>query len=133
MCFAAKEPPDREEHQSFRQHTACLFKKEGWAFSLIYVIRFGGFIGFASFLQTYFYDQFKVTKVEAGQLTVLATLMGSAVRVVGGCVSDRVGGINTLSAVLVGVYGSLVLCGLAGQSLVLTTLLFFAGQRSGTS
>ena len=97
------------------------------------MIRFGGFIGFASFLQTYFYDQFKVTKVEAGQLTVLATLMGSAVRVVGDCVSDRVGCINTLSAVLVGVCGSLVLCGLAGQSLVLTTLLFFAGQRSGTS
>ncbi len=124
MWFAAKEPPDREEHQSFRQHVACLFEKDGWAFSLIYVITFGGFIGLASFLPTYFYDQFKVTKVEAGQLTMLATLMGSAVRVVGGYVSDRVGGINTLSAVLIGVAGSLVLCGLAGQSLVITTLLF---------
>jgi MFS transporter, NNP family, nitrate/nitrite transporter len=124
MWFAAKEPPDREEHQSFRQHVACLFEKDGWAFSLIYVITFGGFIGLASFLPTYFYDQFKVTKVEAGQLTMLATLMGSAVRVVGGYVSDRVGGINTLSAVLIGVAGSLVLCGLAGQSLVVTTLLF---------
>ncbi len=124
MWFAAKEPPDREEHQSLRQHTACLFEKDGWAFSLIYVITFGGFIGLASFLPTYFYDQFKVTKVEAGQLTMLATLMGSAVRVVGGYVSDRVGGINTLSAVLIGVCGSLVLCGLAGQSLVITTLLF---------
>ena len=124
MWFAAKEPPDREEHQSFRQHVACLFEKDGWAFSLIYVITFGGFIGLASFLPTYFYDQFKVTKVEAGQLTMLATLMGSAVRVVGGYVSDRIGGINTLSAVLIGVAGSLVLCGLAGQSLVMTTLLF---------
>ena len=124
MWFAAKEPPDREEHQSFRQHVACLFEKDGWAFSLIYVITFGGFIGLASFLPTYFYDQFKVTKIEAGQLTMLATLMGSAVRVVGGYVSDRIGGINTLSAVLVGVCTSLVLCGLAGQSLTLTTLLF---------
>ena len=124
MWFAAKEPPDREEHQTFRNHVSCLFEKDGWAFSLIYVITFGGFIGLASFLPTYFYDQFKVTKVEAGQLTMLATLMGSAVRVVGGYVSDRIGGINTLSGVLIGVCGSLVLCGMAGSSLTITTLLF---------
>ncbi|OYV00473.1 MAG: MFS transporter, partial [Burkholderiales bacterium PBB5] len=79
MALAAKEPPDTE-HQSFREHISCLFEKDGWAFSLIYVITFGGFIGLASFLPTYFYDQFKVTKVEAGQLTMLATLMGSGVR-----------------------------------------------------
>jgi len=134
MWFCAKEPPDREEHQTFRDHIACLFEKDGWAFSLIYVITFGGFIGLASFLPTYFYDQFKVTKVEAGQLTMLATLMGSAVRVVGGYVSDRIGGINTLSAVLIGVIVTLVLCGLAGQSVAITTLLFmlcFAALGAG--
>jgi len=134
MWFCAKEPPDREEHQTFRDHIACLFEKDGWAFSLIYVITFGGFIGLASFLPTYFYDQFKVTKVEAGQLTMLATLMGSAVRVVGGYVSDRVGGITTLSSVLIAVCVTLVLCGLAGQSLTMTTLLFmlcFAALGAG--
>jgi MFS transporter, NNP family, nitrate/nitrite transporter len=123
MWFAAKEPPDIE-HQSFRQHISCLFEKDGWAFSLIYVVTFGGFIGLSSFLPTYFHDQFKVTKIEAGQLTMLAALMGSAVRVVGGAISDRIGGINTLSAVLVAVSVSLVACGFAGGSLVGTTLLF---------
>ena len=134
MWFAAKEPPDREEHQTFRDHIACLFEKDGWAFSLIYVITFGGFIGLASFLPTYFYDQFKVTKIQAGQLTMLATLMGSAVRVVGGYVSDRIGGISTLSTVLVGVIVTLVACGLAGQSVAITTLLFmlcFAALGAG--
>ena len=134
MWFCAKEPPDREEHQTLRDHVACLFEKDGWAFSLIYVITFGGFIGLASFLPTYFYDQFKVTKIEAGQLTMLATLMGSAVRVVGGYVSDRIGGINTLSTVLVGVIVTLVACGLAGQSVAITTLLFmlcFAALGAG--
>jgi MFS transporter, NNP family, nitrate/nitrite transporter len=133
MAVFAKEPPDRE-HQTFRQHIACLFEKDGWAFSLIYVVTFGGFIGLASFLPTYFHDQFKVTKVEAGQLTMLAALMGSAVRVVGGYISDRVGGINTLSGVLVVVAVTLVLCGLASGSLVLTTLLFmlcFAALGAG--
>lgn len=133
MWFCAKEPPDIE-HQTLREHVSCLFEKDGWAFSLIYVVTFGGFIGLASFLPTYFYDQFKVTKVEAGQLTMLATLMGSAVRVVGGYVSDRVGGINTLSGVLVLVCITLVLCGLAGTSVALTTLLFmlcFAALGAG--
>lgn len=133
MWVIAKEPPDRE-HQSFRQHVSCLFEKDGWAFSLIYIVTFGGFIGLASFLPTYFYDQFKVTKVEAGQLTMLATLMGSAVRVVGGYVSDRIGGIHTLSGVLIIVAGSLVACGLAGGSVVATTLLFmlcFAALGAG--
>lgn len=133
MWFAAKEPPDRE-HQSFREHISCLFEKDGWAFSLIYVVTFGGFIGLASFLPTYFYDQFKVTKVEAGQLTMLATLMGSAVRVVGGWISDRIGGVNTLSGVLLLVAATLTACGFAGTSLAGTTLLFmlcFAALGAG--
>jgi NNP family nitrate/nitrite transporter-like MFS transporter len=134
MWLCAKEPPDVEAHQSFRQHISCLFERDGWAFSLIYVITFGGFIGLASFLPTYFYDQFKVTKVGAGQLTMLATLMGSAIRIVGGHVSDQIGGINALSGVLVLVSATLVLCGLAGTSVTVTTLLFmlcFAALGAG--
>ena len=133
MALAAKEPPDRE-HQTLREHVSCLFEKDGWVFSFIYVVTFGGFIGLASFLPTYFYDQFHVTKVQAGQLTMLATLMGSAVRVAGGYVSDRIGGVNTLSGVLLLVIASLVLCGMAGTSLVVTTLLFmlcFAALGAG--
>jgi NNP family nitrate/nitrite transporter-like MFS transporter len=133
MALAAKEPPDIEK-QTLREHTACLFEKDGWAFSLIYVVTFGGFIGLASFLPTYFYDQFKVTKVEAGQLTMLATLMGSAVRVVGGWISDRIGGVNTLSGVLLLVAATLTACGFAGTSLAGTTLLFmlcFAALGAG--
>jgi MFS transporter, NNP family, nitrate/nitrite transporter len=133
MWFAAKEPPDIE-HQTFREHISCLFEKDGWVFSLIYVITFGGFIGLASFLPTYFYDQFKVTKIEAGQLTMLATLMGSAVRVLGGYVSDRIGGINTLTWVLGIVAVTLVMCGFASTSVAITTLLFmlcFAALGAG--
>jgi NNP family nitrate/nitrite transporter-like MFS transporter len=123
MLVCAKEPPDREK-QSARQHLSCLFEKDGWVFSLIYIITFGGFIGLSNFLPTYFYDQFKVTKIEAGQLTMLATLMGSATRVVGGWLSDRLGGVNTLSAVLLLVAGSLMLCGMSDASVALTTALF---------
>jgi NNP family nitrate/nitrite transporter-like MFS transporter len=123
MIVFAKEPDDLDAHASFKEHIACLFEKDGWAFSLIYAVTFGGFIGLATFLPTYYYDQFGVSKVQAGQLTMLAAFMGAAVRVLGGWISDRWGGVNTLNLVLCTVAVTLVLCGLANGSLAATTLL----------
>lgn len=132
MLIFAKEPPDREK-QSLKEHLACLFERDGWTFNLIYIITFGGFIGLSNFLPTYFHDQFNVSKVEAGQLTMLAALMGSAIRVVGGWASDRWGGINTLT----GIFGFVILSMIIASfqpNLVLTTLLFmfcFAALGAG--
>ena len=123
MVLFAHEPPDLDKHATFKQHIACLYEKDGWAFSLIYAVTFGGFIGLATFLPTYYYDQFAVSKVQAGQLTMLAAFMGAALRVFGGWISDRLGGVNTLTAVLIIISLTLVACGFAGQSLVATTLL----------
>lgn len=134
MIVFAKEPSDVDAHASLREHMACLFEKDGWAFSLIYGVSFGGFIGLTTFLPTYYYDQFGVSKVQAGQLTMLAAFMGAAVRVVGGGLSDRFGGVNVLTLVLVVVALSLTAVGLAGSSLVLTTLLLitcFAALGAG--
>jgi MFS transporter, NNP family, nitrate/nitrite transporter len=85
-------------------------------------------------LPTYYHDQFGVTKIQAGQLTMLAAFMAAAVRVVGGWISDRWGGVNTLTVVLVCVALSLVSVSLASSSLVLTTLLLmlcFAALGAG--
>jgi len=54
--------------------------------------------------------------------------------VLGGYISDRIGGINTLSGVLVMVIVTLLLCGMAGTSVAVTTLLFmfcFAALGAG--
>jgi NNP family nitrate/nitrite transporter-like MFS transporter len=126
MVTLAKEPPDVDSHASLRAHVACLFEKDGWVFSLIYGVTFGGFIGLTTFLPTYYYDQFGVSKVQAGQLTMLAAFMGAAVRVFGGWISDRWGGVNTLTLVLVVVAMALALVGFANGSLALTTLLLIA-------
>ncbi len=123
MVIFAREPNDVVQRASFRDNTACLFEKDSWAFSVIYAITFGGFIGLASFLPSYYYDQFGVSKVQAGQLTMLVAFMGAALRVFGGWISDHWGGINTLTAVLAVIAITLLLCGLSGGSLVLTTLL----------
>ena len=134
MIVFAKEPDDIDAHASFKDHVACLFEKDGWAFSLIYAVTFGGFIGLASFLPSYFFDQFHVSKVEAGQLTMLAAFMGAAVRIFGGWLSDHWGGVNTLTGVLCITAVSLVLCGFTQESLPVTVLLFlvcFAALGAG--
>jgi NNP family nitrate/nitrite transporter-like MFS transporter len=132
MIFFAKEPPDIE-HQTLREHLSCLFEKDGWVFNLIYIITFGGFLGLATFLPSFFYSQFHVSKVQAGSLTVLATLTGSLTRVLGGWFADRIGGITTLSVVfLVAIAGLFGL--MSTPSLILTTLLFmlcFAALGAG--
>ncbi|MBN8692079.1 MAG: MFS transporter [Bacteroidetes bacterium] len=132
MLVFAKEPPDTHK-QSLKEHLSCLFEKDGWVFNLIYIITFGGFIGLSTFLPTYFYDQFHVTKVEAGQLTMLAALMGSAVRVVGGWASDKWGGINTLSFIFSFVILFMIIASFQ-LNLVTTTILFmlsFAALGAG--
>lgn len=134
MVLLAEEPPDVDPHASLREHVACLFEKDGWVFSLIYGVTFGGFIGLITFLPSYYHDEFGVSKVQAGQLTMLAAFMGAALRVAGGWVSDRWGGVNTLTLVLGLVAVCLPLIGLASASLVLTTLLLmlcFAALGAG--
>jgi len=132
MILFAKEPPD-VEHQSLRQHLKCLWEKDGWAFNLVYIITFGGFLGLATFLPSFYVKQFHVTKIQAGSLTVLATLTGSATRVLGGWFADRIGGITTLSVIfLIAIAGLFGL--MAAPSLLITTLLFmlcFAALGAG--
>jgi NNP family nitrate/nitrite transporter-like MFS transporter len=130
MLFWAKEPPDHER-QTFMEHVSCLFEKDGWIFSFIYIVTFGGFIGLANFLPTYYYDTFGVTKVQAGQLTMLATLMGSAVRVVGGYVSDRFGGVTTLTGVLVCACLGFCLTGTVSSAFLTTVLFMFCFAALG--
>src|SRR3954471_6203456 len=58
MIFLAKEPQDVPAQATLREHVACLFERDGWVFSLVYGVTFGGFIGLASFLPSYYHDQF---------------------------------------------------------------------------
>lgn len=132
MILFAKEPPDIE-HQTLREHVSCLFEKDGWYFNLIYAITFGGFLGLATFLPSFYYSQFHVTKVQAGSLTVFATLTGSLTRVLGGWLADHFGGVSTLSVVflvtIAGLFGLMT-----SPPLLVTTLLFmlcFAALGAG--
>jgi NNP family nitrate/nitrite transporter-like MFS transporter len=116
-----------------RDHLACLVQADGWSFNLLYVITFGGFIGLATFLPTFYFNEFGVTKVQAAQLTMLATVMGSVIRAVGGYAADRVGGIAALCVVLMAVIGTFLALSVA-PPLIITTALFmlcFAALGAG--
>ncbi|MEZ2346407.1 MFS transporter [Terriglobus sp. RCC_193] len=132
MIFFAKEPPDKE-HQTLRQHLKCLVEADGWYFNLIYIITFGGFLGLATFLPSLYVAQFHIAKTQAGTLTMMATLLGSGTRVLGGWLSDKIGGITTLSVVfLVAIAGIFGLT--TSPSLAVTTFLFmvcFAALGAG--
>jgi NNP family nitrate/nitrite transporter-like MFS transporter len=74
-----------------------------------------------------------VTKIVAGELTVLATLTGSATRILGGWLADRIGGVTTLAVVfliaIACLFGLMVM-----PPLLATTLLFmlcFAALGAG--
>lgn len=132
MIVFAKEPPDIE-HRTLREHLSIFLKADSWCFNLIYIITFGGFLGLATFLPSLYVAQFHIPKSQAGTLTMFATLLGSATRVVGGWLADRVGGIHSLYVVFVIVIGSLL--GLAtSPTLGVTTTLFmiaFAALGAG--
>ena len=91
--------PTSTRTRRLREHVACLFEKDGWAFSLIYVrhLRRLHRPRRPSCPPTTTTSSAS-PRCRPGQLTMLAAFMGAAVRVVGGWISDRWGGVNTLTA-----------------------------------
>ncbi|MDP9038607.1 MAG: MFS transporter [Acidobacteriota bacterium] len=132
MILFAKEPPDVLE-ATLREHLACLFEPDGWYFNLIYIITFGGFLGLATYLSSFYVAQFHITKIHAANLVAIGTLIGSATRVLGGWFADRVGGITTLSVIfLIAIAGLFGL--MTSPSLTVTTallMLCFAALGAG--
>lgn len=132
LSILAREPVVQEK-KKLSEYLKVLIEKDAWTFNLVYVITFGGFIGLANFLPTFFHDQFGVTKVKAGQFATLVVLMGSITRVLGGYLADSMGGIKTLRTVffivLVGFTACSFLPGIYASTAVL--LLIFAGLGAG--
>jgi NNP family nitrate/nitrite transporter-like MFS transporter len=103
FAVIAKDSPQRRTRQTWRDYAAVLKEPDTLWFSFLYGLTFGGFVGFTSFLTTFFYEQYHVSKVSAGDFTTMVVVSGSLLRPVGGWLSDRVGGYRLLLLLLVGV------------------------------
>lgn len=123
----AKDSPTQPTPKPLRHYVAVLRQVDTWWFSMFYSVTFGGFVGLASFLNIFFYDQYGLSKVQAGSFATLCVIAGSLFRPVGGYLADRFGGIRMLVMLYLGV--ALVMTGMALlPPLAAGTVLLFLGM-----
>jgi MFS transporter, NNP family, nitrate/nitrite transporter len=125
FALVAQDGPGKAAPKPLANYLKLLKEPDCWRLSGFYMVTFGGFVGLASFLPIFFFDQYGVTKMQAGSFAALCVFAGSFLRPVGGYLADRVGGIKVLSFL----YGaiSLMLLTLAAlpSLFVALPLLFF--------
>src|SRR5437016_4733068 len=107
FALLAKNSPRRSEPPKWKAIAAILRESDTAWFCFFYSFTFGGFVGMASFLSTFFHDQYGLSKVRAGDFTTIVVLAGSFLRPVGGWLSDKIGGYRLLLLLLAGVAGCL--------------------------
>ncbi len=98
LIFAgmAKNAPIRPAPKALGDYLKALADKDSWWFMFFYSVTFGGFLGLASALPGYFFDQYGFDPVKAGYYTAACVFAGSLMRPLGGALADRIGGIRSL-------------------------------------
>ena len=127
FVFLAKESPAQPQVKKMADYFSVLRERDTLWFCLFYSITFGGFVGLASFLGIFFFDQYGLSKVMAGNFTALCVFAGSFLRPVGGYLADHFGGVRVLSFLL-GCVGLLMLGVAFLPPLGGATLLIFLGM-----
>jgi NNP family nitrate/nitrite transporter-like MFS transporter len=97
----AKDSPNQPPPKPLGGYVTVLRHADAWWFCLLYSVTFGGFVGLASFLNTFFKDQYfpddaKTGETYAAVFTTLCVFAGSFLRPVGGYLADRLGGVRML-------------------------------------
>lgn len=93
----AKESSNQPKPKPIRNYFLVFKETDTFWFCLFYGVTFGGFVGLASFLGIFFYDQYALSKISAGNLTALCALTGGLARPIGGYLADRFGGVRILT------------------------------------
>ena len=123
--FFARESPNRPQPKSLRNYFDLLKEPDAWWFNAFYMVTFGGFVGLASFLPIFFFDQYGVSRVQAGSFAAACVFAGSLLRPLGGLLADRLGGIRVLSFLYIAI-SLLVLAMSMLPALPLAVVLLFS-------
>jgi MFS transporter, NNP family, nitrate/nitrite transporter len=127
FVLLAKDSPSQPGTKRLADYAAVLGQRDTWWFCLFYSFTFGGFVGFAVFLNSFFYIQYGLDKIQAGYYATACVISGSFLRPVGGYLADRFGGIRMLTLLYLGV--GLMMLGLSAlPPLAWGTVLMFAGM-----
>jgi NNP family nitrate/nitrite transporter-like MFS transporter len=124
FALLAKDSPRRVAPTSGRDYAAVLGEADTLWLSFLYSLTFGGFVGLASFLTTFFHEQYQLSRVAAGDFTTIVVVAGSFLRPVGGWLADRFGGYRLLVALLAGFGVCLGLVAMQPSMAVAVALLF---------
>jgi MFS transporter, NNP family, nitrate/nitrite transporter len=103
FALLAKDSPTQAKSPGWKDYREVLREPDTLWFSILYSLTFGGFVGFTSFLTTFFHEQYHVSRVSAGDFTTIVVVAGSLMRPLGGWLSDRIGGYRLLLLLLFGV------------------------------
>jgi MFS transporter, NNP family, nitrate/nitrite transporter len=127
VATLAEDSPSHPAPQPLAAYAALFHRRDTWWFCFFYAITFGGFVGLASFLNTYFHDQYGLTPQAAGSYAALCVLSGSFLRPVGGFLADQFGGLRVLTVLYCA--AGVLLFGLATTpGLGMATMLMFTGM-----
>jgi NNP family nitrate/nitrite transporter-like MFS transporter len=129
----AKDSPKQPAPKSLRDYLKVLSVMDTWWFCVFYSVTFGGFVGLAVFLNTFFNvqygttltEQFGDSKVAAGMFATICVISGSFLRPIGGYFADRFGGIRMLIGLYVGIGVTMIALGLFPADLYVGATLMF--------
>jgi NNP family nitrate/nitrite transporter-like MFS transporter len=124
FAVLARDSPSRPARTGWKAYTEVLSEPDTLWFSLLYSLTFGGFVGFTSFLTTFFHEQYQLSRVSAGDVTTIVVISGSLLRPVGGWLSDRFGGYRLLLTLLAVLAGCLAIVAILPPLDVVVPLLF---------
>ncbi len=74
-----------------------------WVLSSFYFLTFGGFVAFSIYLPSLLKDEFGLHPADAGLRTAGFVILATALRPLGGWLSDRIGGARVLSVIFFGI------------------------------
>lgn len=101
VALIARDSPRRAAAPSLRDYLSVCRDADTFWLAGLYSLTFGGFVGLASFLTTFFHEQYHLSRVAAGDVTTVVVIAGSLLRPVGGWIADRIGGYRLLVGLLV--------------------------------
>jgi NNP family nitrate/nitrite transporter-like MFS transporter len=133
----AKDSPKQPARKSLPDYVKVLALADTWWFCFFYSVTFGGFVGLAVFLNSFFKVQYGQSPVAAGTFATVCVISGSFLRPIGGYLADRFGGIRMLILLYLGVAATISALGLFPDDLYVgATLLFlcmgFLGMGNGS-
>jgi NNP family nitrate/nitrite transporter-like MFS transporter len=127
FALLARDSPRQVRVTSLRDYASVCREPDTLWLAFLYCLTFGGFVGLASFLTTFFHEQYQLSRVAAGDFTTVVVVAGSFLRPVGGWLSDRFGGFRLLVFLLGGFAACLALVAM-GPSVGGAVALLFVGM-----